>query len=191
MSLMPGMGEELRMTGASLARPRIDARARRVPTRSVRPPARDDGCRTIRARSSSSGAGAPDRPARLPRAVSRRPLTLAPTSGALPAAMSQQSQARALTGAPVAVGPGTAFIRQRQPRGPARHAPTDVMADPPHGRCQCRLDAAHPGGCHGPAAWVIGEPHDRHNVCSYCTGPDDMAAAVLLAGLDELDAYAA
>ena len=65
------------------------------------------------------------------------------------------------------------------------------MADRPHGPCQCRLDAAHPGGCHGPAAWVIGEPYAPHNVCSYCVGPDDILGAVLLVEPGELDTYAA
>jgi hypothetical protein len=65
------------------------------------------------------------------------------------------------------------------------------MADLPHGRCACRLDAAHSNGCHGPAAWEIGRPDDRYRVCSLCTGPDDVAGAVLLAAPDELDAYAA
>ena len=62
-----------------------------------------------------------------------------------------------------------------------------------HGRCECRLSAGHPnpGGCHGPAAWEIGRPGDRYRVCSLCTGPDDLAGAVLLVGLDALDAYAA
>ena len=39
---------------------------------------------------------------------------------------------------------------------------------------------------------MIGWPHDRHNVCSYCTGPDDILGAVLLVEPGEsLDVYAA
>ena len=105
--------------------------------------------------------------------------------------MSRQPQARALSGSPVAVGPGTAFVRRQSERVPARHAsPADVMADLPHGPCECRIDAAHSNGCYGPAAWEIGWPGDRYRVCSVCTGPDDMAEAVLLVRVDELDAFA-
>ena len=119
----------------------------------------------------------------------RRPLTMAPTSGALrPMSGRTASQLQgdrdeqAAESVPRSARRASAFVRRPAP---------DVIADPPHGRCECRLDAAHPGGCHGPAAWVIGELYDRFNVCSYCTGPDDMAGAVLLATPDELDAYAA